>query len=91
MVVRHHDRCSLRHLVGPALPRFVVTTMTPLAASAPYKVAADGPLNTSIFSMEFGSIWSSGDGAGTSTGFGRPRLPPVRLVRFPLRLSDCTA
>src|SRR3954470_22149364 len=40
--------------VAPARPRFVVTTMTPFAASVPYSVAADGPLTISIDSISSG-------------------------------------
>src|SRR5690349_25056026 len=82
--------------VGPGRPRLVVITMTPFAASAPYMVAASGPLNTSIFSMMLGSIWSNGDGAGDGAYVAELTAPPTitggaRLVRFPLRASDCAA
>src|ERR1700709_2657592 len=42
------------HLVAPALPRLVVITTTPFAASVPYSVAADGPFTISMFSMSSG-------------------------------------
>ena len=38
----------------PAFPRFVVITTTPLAASVPYNVAADGPFTISTFSISSG-------------------------------------
>src|SRR6476661_6051343 len=40
----------------PALPRFVVMTMAPLAASMPYRAAASGPFRTVIDSMSLGSM-----------------------------------
>src|SRR5580658_6494377 len=46
------DRC---HCGGPATPCLVMMTMTPLAASVPYSVAAAGPFSTSIDSMSLGS------------------------------------
>ena len=46
----------------PARPFLVVTTMTPLAASVPYSVAADGPFTISMSSIssgesEFMKLW----------------------------------
>jgi hypothetical protein len=38
----------------PARPFLVVMTMTPLAASVPYSVAADGPFTISMFSISSG-------------------------------------
>jgi hypothetical protein len=40
--------------VLPARPFFVVMTMTPLAASVPYNVAAEGPFTISMSSMSSG-------------------------------------
>src|SRR5437762_8217564 len=42
------------HCAGPGLPRFVEITITPLAASVPYSVDAEGPRTTSIDSMSSG-------------------------------------
>src|SRR4051812_16657922 len=42
------------HLVLPALPFLVVTTMTPFAAAVPYSVAADGPFTISMSSISSG-------------------------------------
>src|SRR5688572_21993733 len=42
------------HRALPARPFFVVTTMTPLDASVPYSVAADGPFTTSTSWMSSG-------------------------------------
>src|SRR2546425_3486494 len=39
------------HRAGPGLPRFVVITTTPFAASVPYSAVADGPFTTSIDSI----------------------------------------
>src|SRR5690348_13639502 len=48
------------HFAEPARPFFVVTTMTPLAASVPYSVAADGPFTISMSSISSGlSVLSS--------------------------------
>jgi len=41
------------HCVLPPWPRLVVITITPLDASGPYNVDADGPLTTSMVSMSF--------------------------------------
>ena len=49
------------HRVGPATPRLVLMTMTPLAASEPYIAEADGPRRMSIDSMLLGSMSLSGD------------------------------
>ena len=38
----------------PAFPFLVVMTMTPLAASVPYSVAADGPFTISMSSISSG-------------------------------------
>src|SRR5215475_9275296 len=42
------------HFGAPARPFFVVTTMTPFAASVPYSVAADGPFTISMSSISSG-------------------------------------
>src|SRR4029077_14717 len=42
---------KISHLVLPGRPRFVLYTMTPLAASVPYRTAAEGPFTTSIDSL----------------------------------------
>jgi len=39
---------------GPGLPRFVLMTTTPLAASVPYRAAAEGPLMMSSDSISSG-------------------------------------
>ena len=46
----------------PDVPRFVVMTMTPFAASVPYNVAADGPFTTSIDSISAGLMSSRREG-----------------------------
>src|SRR5688572_26373014 len=48
--------CSAYRLqrAGPGRPRFVLITITPLAASVPYRAAADGPLTTSTDSISSG-------------------------------------
>src|SRR5688572_21113168 len=45
---------NVDHRALPARPFFVVTTMTPLEASVPYSVAADGPFTTSTSWMSSG-------------------------------------
>src|SRR5262245_57505110 len=39
---------------GPGRPRLVAITITPLAASVPYSVVAEGPFTTSMDSMSAG-------------------------------------
>ncbi|EJW91787.1 hypothetical protein EVA_20107 [gut metagenome] len=38
----------------PSFPFFVLIKITPLAALAPYKAAADGPVNTEMLSISSG-------------------------------------
>src|SRR5688572_9334986 len=57
---------------APAEPRFVLMTMTPLAASVPYKLEADGPRRTSMDSMMFGSMSSRREGASLGSSGEKP-------------------
>src|SRR5688572_14893066 len=59
----HPSSASTVKRNGPAPPFLVLMTITPLAASVPYRLAADGPRSTSIDSMVFGSMSSNRDGA----------------------------
>src|SRR5438552_11290802 len=56
------------HRAGPGLPRFVLMTTTPFAASVPYSAVADGPLMTSSDSI------SSGFRSFTRLGGAQPTL-----------------
>ncbi len=49
------------HCTVPGLPFLVMIWITPAAASAPYSVAAAGPLMTSMDSMSAGLIASRAD------------------------------
>jgi hypothetical protein len=65
---------------APARPCLVVMTITPFAASVPYRVAADGPLTTSMLSI------SSGLMSPTRLGLASPVPTPVfddELMRTP--------
>jgi hypothetical protein len=55
--------------------------MTPFAASAPYRVAAAGPLMTSIDSMSFGFRKLSAD--VTCVDCARPAVPPPVAEKAP--------
>src|SRR5436309_2460019 len=65
--------------VEPAFPFFVVTTMTPFAASVPYSVAADGPLTISMSSISSGLRPFSSDVLVPPT----PTLIELELNRTP--------
>ncbi len=68
------------HCTAPGRPFFVMIWMTPAAASAPYSVAAAGPLMTSMDSMSSGLMASSAEVLCPNT----LKLPvPPLLMRTP--------
>src|SRR5687768_15265619 len=65
----------------PRVPFFVMIWMTPFAASAPYSVAAAGPLMISIDSMSFGFRLFSAE--VTCDDWARPAVPPPVALNPP--------